>query len=117
MNLLTTGQPYLCLFSSSLAEVLTLCLGDDGGLLGAQRSCAYMLGCSMRDDLPNEVGIIRQIVLFIVLPRGGRRLRLGVGSEAAVDLGAVEFGLVCGHGKGLGGVKDPLYHRHLSEPG
>lgn len=94
--------------------MLTLCLGDDGGLLGAQRSCAYMLGCSMRDDLQKVVGIIRQIVLFIVLPSGERRLRLGAGSEAAVDL---EFRLGCGHGERLGRVKDPLYHCHLSEPG
>lgn len=72
-----------------------------------------MFGCSMRDDLQKEVGIIRQPVLFIVLPRGDRRLRLRDGSETAVDL---EFRLRCGHREWLGGVKDPLDPRHLSEP-
>lgn len=94
--------------------VLTLCLGDDGGLLGVQRSSAYVLGSPMWDDFQElEVGPFCQLVLFIVLPSGDRRLRLGAGSEAAVDL---ELRLVRGHGEGLGGVKDPLYHRHFSEP-
>lgn len=72
-----------------------------------------MLCCSMRDDLQNK-GIILQIALFIVLRRGDKQLRLGAGSEGALDL---EFRLVCGHGERPGGVKYPVYHRHLLDPG